>query len=371
MINSKDITVVYQGRINSDSLQTGNQNGEDFLYNLSQTKKYLPNAKIILSTWNGINLPSHLNTAEKLGIDKIIYSEDPGGTLNIKFNNLPANNANRQIVSSHAGLQGVETPYALKLRIDSFLVNDNLLLYYNKYINEVNKAKQEGKRSKFYTEDKPYKPIIVGCFFTIDPIVYEHMAYHMSDWVQFSDTATLQEWWNIPLFPDELGTYYERKPHRFNANYFDKQFRTRLAVEQYITINFAKKRGFVVPQWHNQIDEKILIDFNHFLANHIVVLDLEEFGVSLTKYSWTKKHHFISMDCIRHADWYKLFVDYWQIHPINKKLYQQGLKRQRQKRMSKLVADTVHLNPQFENYWYSAKNRKRASLIEKMIKKIP
>ncbi len=127
MIKSKKITIVFQGQIDPSQLGSGATDGTDFLYNLAQTKKALPNAKVILSTWNSFEFPSYYNTAAKLGVDRLILNPDPGGLPNIKFGYDTPNNVNRQIASTAAGMALVNTKYALKLRADSFLTSDNLL----------------------------------------------------------------------------------------------------------------------------------------------------------------------------------------------------------------------------------------------------
>lgn len=360
MFTSKDITVVFQGSVNTANMGTGATDSSDFLYNLATTRKALPEANFILSTWDNIEFPSHLNNAEKLGVDKIVYSKDPGAFPNIKFGSLPPNNANRQIVSTSAGINTVTTPYVLKMRTDSFMSSDSFIEHYTNACNTVQNSKKSPK--------EPYSPIIVGCYFTIDPTVYEHMAYHMSDWLQFAETSILQEYWNIPLVTLEDATYYERHPHRFNPNIHDRQFRTRLAVEQYITIQFAKKRGYKTPKWHNQNDRKMLSDFDKFLANHIIVLDLPQFGANFPKYAWASRSRFISMDCIMNADWYGNFVNYWQPKTIDKKIYALYEKRKRQKDISRLIEHTTR---PIEKKWHDGKNKKVVNFLEKVISRLP
>ena len=367
MIKSKKITVVFQGHIDSSTLGSGATDGTDFLYNLAQTKAALPKAKIILSTWNSFEFPPEYNTATKLGVDKLILNPDPGGLPNIKFGYDTPNNANRQIASTTAGMALVTTKYALKLRTDSFLSGTDLLRIYDSYLDAIRrgapqmdsdtltsnvksdglkpqKVKKSDKGNK--KKNKKYSPIAVTSFFTIDPTVYEHMAYHVSDWVQFGRRKALQEYWSVKPMTRKDATYFESFDQDSDAAFFDNQFRTRLAVEQHITVKYAKARGYNVPSQYNEIDETILKGYKQFLAEHFIVLNLEQFGLSFPKYDWVKDDDFMALNCINHEDWYRLFNDYWRIQSPDLSLLQAADQRQTLKRDSatKVAAEQLTMS---------------------------
>lgn len=369
MIKSKKITVVFQGQIDPSKLGSGATDGTDFLYNLEQTKKALPKAKIVLSTWNSFEFPPEYNTAAKLGVDHLILNPDPGGLPNIKFGYDTPNNANRQIASTTAGMALVATKYALKLRTDSFLNSSSLLSIYDDYLDAVrrgapeldsntlpSKNKSDAKKSQKPQKDKTsnkkkknnknYSPIAVASFFTIDPSVYEHMAYHVSDWVQFGRRKALQEYWAVKPMSEKNATYFESHDHNDDAAFFDNQFRTRLAVEQHIAVKYAKSRGYSVPSHYNEINETILKGYDRFLAEHFIVLDLEQFGLSLPKYGWVQDDDFMALNCVNHEDWYRLFSEYWRIESPDQSLLQAADARQALKRDSavKIAAEQVTMS---------------------------
>jgi len=306
---SDQITVVFQGSINPEILGSGNNNGSDFLYNVARTKQAFPNATIILSTWDTLLLPEDYNSAEKLGIDKLVLSADPSGLPNIKFGYDAPNNVNRQIVSTLAGLEEVTTACALKLRSDSYLVNDNFIQFYNYYLDQIQSAAQESVDE--------YSPIVVPNFFTIDPTMYEHMAFHISDWAQFGKLDKLLTYWSVPLMTTDNATYFERYQHDSDAQFADNAFRTRLAVEQHLTTHLAKNMGFQVPTQYNEITTEILNAHNNFLASQIIVLDMADFGLSLPKYAWTLTDEFMRLNCLSHDDWYQLFYQYWYPNQVD------------------------------------------------------
>lgn len=350
MIKSKKVTVVFQGYIDPDKLGSGATDGTDFLHNLAQTRSALPKAKIILSTWSSFEFPAQYNTAEKLGVDRLILNPDPGRLPNIRFGFDAPNNANRQIASASAGLALVDTKYALKLRADSFLTNDNLLSVYDDYIdvvkrgapqldhalptskNEFNKKSKKQKLKKAKKSNKHYSPIAVASFFTIDPSIYQHMAYHVSDWVQFGRRKVLQEYWSVKPMSQKNAAYFETNEHDKEATFYDEQFRTRLAVEQHIAVKYAKARGYEVPSHYNHTNKAILAGHDKFLAEHFIVLNLEQVGLSFPKYDWVQEDDFAVINCVNHEDWYHLFNEHWRVNVPNDALLRAANQRQELKR---------------------------------------
>lgn len=322
MIPSQQVTVVFQGGINLARLGSGRDDGSDFLYNVARTRAALPNATIILSTWQTLTFPSTYNSAHKLDIDQLILSPDPGGLPNIKFGYDTPNNVNRQIISSQAGLNQVSSDYALKLRADSYLGNDSLLAAYTHYLEQVNYYAPD---TSITTTEPPhnrhvhkanidYAPIAVPNLFTIDPNVYEHMAYHMSDWAQFGEREILKRYWSARLMSKDDATYFEHHTQTTDAKFAENMFRTRLAVEQHITTQYAKQLGYEVPIQYNHITPSILQAHNDFLARHIIVLNMENYGLALPKYAWATQDEFMDVNCINQDDWYQLFHEHWQLY---------------------------------------------------------
>lgn len=111
MIKSKDISVVVQGAINpTETPKT-----------LKSIREYLPDAQIILSTWEGADVNG-------LDYDILIENKDPGTVLLISRKNKKIyNNVNRQLLSIQEGLKKVERKYTLKFRSDLILENANFL----------------------------------------------------------------------------------------------------------------------------------------------------------------------------------------------------------------------------------------------------
>lgn len=120
MIKYNEISVIVQGAIHKDLTPKC----------LNSIRKYLPEAEIILSTWDGSNVSG-------LDYDLLILNKDPGGTKHdyaIYNKTRSMNNFNRQLISTQNGIQKATRKYILKLRADLILKNANFLNYWDEFL---------------------------------------------------------------------------------------------------------------------------------------------------------------------------------------------------------------------------------------------
>lgn len=119
-----DLTIVLQGST------LGEYEGKRCIeYSIPSIKKFLHSCKVILSTWEGEEIPENI----KNQIDEIVYNKDPGfKTRDCKIKGKP-NNVNRQIVSSINGLKKVKTKFAMKMRTDFILTGKKFLDHFDKF----------------------------------------------------------------------------------------------------------------------------------------------------------------------------------------------------------------------------------------------
>lgn len=323
----RDITVVFQGAF---SAHLG-EDRIDFNDNIKSLRKILPGVKIILSTWEGTYVP------EKFKFDEIVYSKDPGGLNGIKRKEVDkANNINRQIISTYNGLRAVNTTYALKLRTDCSLEHAGFIDYFKKF----NKGEER---------------FVACCFFTIDPEVYEHMPFHISDWFQFGKTETLLKYWDVSLMEKEEAAWYLNNEYDKSSSYFDKEFLSKFAVEQYLAINYAKRFGYITPSYHNDDAELVLDSHRRFLAKQVIVLDPWQIGLSFPKYRWAYSSKFSSMNCIMFLDWYKNYVECENIKSPDLGLLSVANERIKKKNKLKRL---INLIEPIADYWYPSKLRR-------------
>jgi hypothetical protein len=326
MISTSDITIVFQGSITPFTIGTG----ESFLHFANVTRSTLPNAKIILSTWEGVEVP------RSAPIDQIVRSKDPGSLPGVKFDDKPSN-LNRQLVSTLAGLREVKTQYAIKMRTDCSLEHAGFLEHYKTF----------GKTAP-HEADR----IVTSAFFTLDPTVFEHMPFHVSDWFHFSTTEQLLKYWSAPHMSLEDARYYETRKFAKHSSYLDKKFRARLAVEQYLGVAYAEQLGYSVPQFHNDTPPHIIEAHNDFIARHLLILDPWQAGLCFPKYFWAYESNMQWMNCIMFLDWYRTYVDKFSPAKVDNDLYEAAMRRARQK--ARVRAGAKLIDP-FGSIWYSHK----------------
>ncbi len=219
MIESKDISVVVQGAIDSKNTPLC----------LKSIRKVLPKATIILSTWEDSDI-------KNLDYDRILLNQDPGGFKDRNSNF--TNNLLRQLVSTQNALKIVDTMYTLKIRTDILLKSAKFL----KYINEFNDCNSE---YKIYNEK-----IITTSFFTKRFLCdkkgkyFMPVPFHVSDWFSFGLSKDIRNIFSIRLPDEPLQSeyFYNQKLDFDSLNLLGCSH--QYCPEQYITYhsyqNFSK-----------------------------------------------------------------------------------------------------------------------------------
>ncbi len=279
-MKTSDITIVLQGSVKAYA----QRDAVPFARILKRTREALPGATIIVSTWEGTDLPG------SLPIDALVLSKDPGPLAPLKLTDFKSNNINRQIVSTQAGMRAVRTPYAVKLRTDCYLEHASFIDYYETQLRR----------------DKRAERIVTSSFFTLDTAVFERIPYHVSDWFQFAPTEVLQAYWDAPLMSAAAGRFYENQPHVEGSNVFERRFRAEFAVEQHVGMHYAKRLGYTCPRYLNDTSGQVLRDYHRFLSRELLVLDPWQSGLVFPKYSWVNASVLQGINNFMHLDWLAL-----------------------------------------------------------------
>lgn len=279
-MKTSDISLVFQGAFTPYVTR----DRETYARNIKRSRKVLPGARIILSTWEGADLPPGLE------VDKLVLSKDPGPLAPLKLDDDKANNGNRQLITTQAGLAAVTTPYAVKMRTDCFLEHAGFLDYHAEQV----------KR------DRGRERLLACSFFTLDPTIFERLPYHLSDWFHFGPTALLQSYWSAEPFSLDHARFHESHAHAEGSTFFEKKFRARFAVEQHICTQFAESLGYATPRYLNDVSDKVLNDFYRFLAHEIMLLDPWQIGLVFNKYNWVGGSAFQRMNNLMNLDWIAL-----------------------------------------------------------------
>lgn len=264
MIDSKDISVVIQGKIDEGTI----------LQCLKSIKNYLPDAEIILSSWND----SNIENVEQY-CNKIVLNKDPGAiSFGPKLNNI-----NRIIVSSRNGVKYATRKYILKIRSDLVLFNDNILKFKNKY------PKRQKKYSLF--KERIYGYELFSTKSEERDNKFFHSIFHISDWCYFGLKEDIQELFNIHLVKEpNFSEYFKNYEYaRMNKSIFNNRT-WKMSPEQYVTSENAKK-VFKYLKVKHCLDwrKKVVIASNKFIVNNFYVLSIKDWGIKTLKKQYTNK----------------------------------------------------------------------------------
>lgn len=254
--------------------------------NLALTQRAFPGATVVLST-----LVSHSDALRNCSADTVVFSNDPGPLPPYKWSrNCSVNNINRQIVTSGAGLARVTTPYAAKIRTDCALQS---MAWCNLY-------------DRLQAIDPSRERIIVNSFYTLHPLGIEAFPFHVSDWCQFGRTDTLREYWDVTPLALEDAVWFESRPHTRKSSYFAKLYKARFAPEQYVSIAYARKRGYRIPRFIDDNGSVLVAEYERFLAMEFAVCQPQALGLVFNKYAHLSSSDYQFFNCVSGRDWVAL-----------------------------------------------------------------
>jgi len=280
-IENSDITVVMQGGIDV---------GWDIRYSAAFLRQTLPGVTIILATQK-----SALKTFEGQGaFDEVVATDDPGHLPSVKNGGGP-HNINRQIMSASAGMEAVTTRYALKLRTDAYLTSRKIVDIWSYWAQQPSGDRKRG-RSR----------ILISSIFSLNPRFDERLSYHLSDWVQFGQTDDLRAFWRCPPMDFDTNTWYERNAYAPGSLYREKEFRTRFATEQWLTLNYLFDRTQFPIRHHNDTSEVIVAEFEAQLADNFIVVHPLDIDLHMPKHSYIYKSRYFNAICHSYETWKEL-----------------------------------------------------------------
>ena len=220
-IVSKDITVVFQGPVEENYTPIA----------IESVRRFLPDARIILSTWPGA-------PTANLDCDEIVLNKDPGAPSFVKKNgNSHSDNRNRLLISTQGGVERSESLYTLKLRSDCIMLGDGIVRNYGKY----------PKKSEELNIMKGKLVIGEQCNLTklhfAENTVY--LPFHMSDWFFFGLTEDLKTYFlGTKIESDEQMTEWKYKNDMMISedDEIGKNWKRRYNAEQYYFISALRRK---------------------------------------------------------------------------------------------------------------------------------
>ncbi|EIN1706326.1 hypothetical protein LOJ89_004536, partial [Salmonella enterica subsp. diarizonae] len=202
----------------------------DIYYSIKLLRTHFPESEIILSS-NDHLLLTHAN---RLGVfDKIVTVENSGELPSLKFESVSdrgqpivCNNINKQIKTSLHGILEASHDLVLKIRTDQILMQNHIISLWNLIKDIPNDNKKTKGR------------IITSSIFSINPRFSERMPYHISDMLQFGFKEDLIRYYSAPEYPFDYSVWYETHIYASHSNRNENIFRSRYAVEQWLTMNY-------------------------------------------------------------------------------------------------------------------------------------
>lgn len=255
-IDTKDISVVVQGAIDKKITPKC----------LKSIRNFLPDAEIILSTWENSNV-------EELDYDVLVSSKDPGndGIQAYSIEKTYLCNLNRQLLSTKEGLKQSSRKYIIKIRTDFFLTSNDFLQYFELFNTTTDLIFN-------------HRVIVLSVFsrrYSDQNGV--PMPFHVSDLFFFGLKDDIKNYFSeTELINSEFTDYKFQYPHK--VPYFLNTM--RYAPEQYFCIEWLKRNGIDVNfnDW-TCWNQKILDFSDKILFSNFIFLNSLQAGID------SYKHH--------------------------------------------------------------------------------
>lgn len=275
MIKSDDISIIVQGAINKT----------ETLKCLRSIRKFLPNAEVILSTWEGSDVRD-LNGLYNI----LVLNKDPGFGYYYKHDKeVKLNNLNRQLFSTQEGLKRATKKYAMKIRSDIIFTNNTFLKFFEKYQVRSEEYKLFERKiltsavcSRFYFND----------YYGLNKLPKINLAFHVSDWWFFGLKLDLEKYFNVPLVKEpEFSNYYklEENKNKFNPYIYIDESYVQFAAEQYIAVKCFENNFADIHHEHaGDLNSKIIAQSRKCLINNFIFLEFKDSGIYFNKYKISK-----------------------------------------------------------------------------------
>ena len=298
MIDSKDISIIVQGAVKT----------KETTKCLKSLRKYLPQAEIILSTWEG----SDVSVFDGL-YDILIFNKDPGAViLHLDIKDVP-NNLNRQLLSTKEGLKRATKKYAMKFRTDFCITSNEFLEYFDKYQarNEQYKLFERKLLCSTSFSRKNYG----------DNNEKGETLFHPADFWFFGLTTDLRKLFDeTPLVNEpDFSNYFAKDENKAKISpYYSycRKMTCQFASEQYIGYS-AFVRNY--PELHmddaSDFDEELIKKSRICMINNFIPLEFAQSGIYTDKYPYTKEEKFLGQQYLGlynnhyYEQEYKIFCD--------------------------------------------------------------
>lgn len=289
-MQNSDITVVVQGPV--QSMPERPQDEGITKRCLTSVRRFLPGARVVLSTWEDQDLAG-------LDYDELVINEDPGrNIIGYQRDGEPRNeNTNRQIVSTMGGLRRTETRYAMKLRADNFLTGTGFKELQQRY-------NQRCDENRILEERVVITNTLMRRYYR-----GRRVAFFLSDFFDFGLTTDVMNIWDLPLLED-----FPFNPGLKGAQQHRGAPAPTTDVDQVLAERFIDKHReepLNIADVFDTSGDK-LRESDIFFANNFVVATPDEIGLGLPlKFTEGRQAKFSSRaTCLASPEWQHLYRKY-------------------------------------------------------------
>lgn len=205
--------------------------------------------------------------------DKIAYSYI-AQPLPPVFRDGPNSHPNHLIESAKNGLALATRQFVLRVRNDLLFKNRDFI---EKYIELKEKYYKEGKYTIFSS------PIMISSLYTLNPYAEARLPFHFSDWFHFGKLSDIRPIWDIPLITLDFMTYYTTNYYRPGSLEKERNFFSRLAIEQYIYFTFFSYHFKDIKLDHHN-DDRSIYESIQILLDNFIVTDICKLNIFYPKY---------------------------------------------------------------------------------------
>jgi WavE lipopolysaccharide synthesis len=234
---------------------------------VASVRRYLPNAELIVSTWQGADVAG-------LDADEIILNVDPGSVPYLDALGHPSPkpfNTNRMLVSTRAGLLRASRPWAIKLRNDTPLRSAGCLAWFGRH-NDRRVASYRVFEQRVATVNVAVRP----------GLAMPGFLFHPSDIVHLGQRADLVRLWDAqPIDEDENATWFKRRA-RPNPDVLPGSW-CRYYNEQVVWLSCLRRHGYDVGYDYAGHYSRDLVRVSEAsIVNNFVVAEPWQLGISLS-----------------------------------------------------------------------------------------
>ena len=204
------------------------------------------------------------------------------------------NNYNLQLAAAKAGLAEASGEYVLRTRSDLIFADRRFV---EQHLNEYDLPR--GSTAVF--EER----VAISWLFTLNPFTIERMPFHFSDWFNFGRLTDVTRLWGGSPMTLADAVFYKGKPHPLGSNRRERQFMSRLGIEQHLHFGFFSK---FFPDLHlsSHNDSRSAAASLAILADNFTLCDVAAAGMLFEKYGQDVESPEKQFHCLTEEDWRRL-----------------------------------------------------------------